>query len=41
MKDIEIDKAGAFCNGKFGYKIGFKFTDQSIDTLLQLVSNMS
>ena len=35
-----MDQAGLFCNDRLGYKIGFKFTDQSVDTLLQVVSNM-
>ena len=39
--EIEIDRAGLFCRGKLGFKIGFTFTSQSIETLFQLVSNMS
>ena len=38
---IEIDATRTFCGDKIGFKIGFKFTEQSIDSLLQLLSSMS
>ena len=38
---IEIDKPGLFCGGNLSYSIGFKFTDQSIESLMQLISNNS
>ena len=39
--EIEIDQPGLFCKGRIGFKINFKFTSQSIETLMQLISNMS
>ena len=39
--EIEIDSPRLFCGGKLGFKIGFTYTSQSIETLLQLISNMS
>ena len=30
-----------FCNGRLSYSIGFRFTDQSIGSLMQLISNKS
>ena len=39
--EIEIDSPELFCGGKLGFKIGFTYTSQSIETLFQLISNMS
>ena len=38
---IEIDKPGLFCNNTLGFKIGFKFTNLSFDTIIYVLSNMT
>ena len=30
-----------FCTGRLSYQIGFKFTEHSIESLMQLISNKS
>lgn len=38
---IIIDGPSLFCKERFGYQIGFRFTNMNIDTLLQTIANMS
>lgn len=37
---IELDKATLLCNDRISFNIGFKFTEQNLEALFQLISNM-